>query len=89
MNFGSVTINGKATEAFSFCMKNSTGEYKWYYIYGGAGITTSTECNHGSGAETKRMSEVISTISTSTYNRGSKISLQNGRQNPSHRAKGK
>lgn len=40
MNFGTVTINGNQTEAFGFCMKNSTGEYKWYYIYGGAGITT-------------------------------------------------
>ncbi|MFB9121048.1 hypothetical protein ACFFUE_07590 [Bergeyella porcorum] len=44
MNFGTVTINSNQTEAFGFCMKNSAGEYKWYYIYGGAGITT------GSGA---------------------------------------
>lgn len=40
MNFGSINIEGKATEAFGFCMKNSEGEYQWYYIYGGAGITT-------------------------------------------------
>lgn len=42
MNFGSVTINGQQTEAFGFCMKNSVGSYKWYYIYGGAAITTGT-----------------------------------------------
>lgn len=40
INFGAVTINGSATEAFGFCMKNSAGNYRWYYIYGGAATTS-------------------------------------------------
>lgn len=42
INFGAVTLGGKNTEAFGFCMKNSDGTYKWYYIVGGTGATSNS-----------------------------------------------
>lgn len=41
IHFGTIIISGKNTDAFGFCMKNSEGEAKWFYIYGGSGVTSS------------------------------------------------
>ncbi len=49
MNFGRISINGQDTDAIGFCMKNSANEFKWYYIYGGAGVTTGNGSTFGTG----------------------------------------
>ena len=38
-----VTVNGKSTSVMGFCMKTATKQYRWFYIFGGAGTTTGSE----------------------------------------------
>ena len=47
-----VTVNGKSTSVMGFCMKTATKQYRWFYIFGGAGTTTGSEAatpNFGDG----------------------------------------
>ena len=47
-----VTVNGKPTSVMGFCMKTATKQYRWFYIFGGAGTTTGSEAatpNFGDG----------------------------------------
>ena len=40
-----VTVNGKSTSVMGFCMKTATKQYRWFYIFGGAGTTAGSEAN--------------------------------------------
>lgn len=47
-----VTVNGSTTSVMGFCMKTATKQYRWFYIFGGAGTTTGSEAatpNFGDG----------------------------------------
>ena len=47
-----VTVNNKKTSVMGFCMKTATKQYRWFYIFGGAGTTTGSEAatpNFGDG----------------------------------------
>ena len=37
-----VTVNGTQTSVMGFCMKTADSKYRWFYIFGGAGTTTSS-----------------------------------------------
>lgn len=49
ISFGTITANGKSTDAFGFCMKNSDGQAKWFYIYGGSAATGGGSGEFGAG----------------------------------------
>lgn len=40
-----VTVNNKKTSVMGFCMKTATKQYRWFYIFGGAGTTAGSEAN--------------------------------------------
>ena len=49
-----VTVNGKSTSVMGFCMKTATKQYRWFYIFGGAGTTAGSEAdapNFGEGIQ--------------------------------------